>query len=70
MTPMRFTDKQIPALESGENSPDARGMKRLVRMGRERFRIPENLNHYSPEDFATAERQFVKECILLGECGL
>jgi hypothetical protein len=70
MKPMRFTNKQIPVFESGENGLDARGMERLVRMGRKRFRIPENLNHYSPEDFATAERQFVKECILLGKCSL
>lgn len=46
------------------------GIKRLIAQGRRRFRVPENLNHYSEEDFLNAERKFLKECIVLGKCRL
>lgn len=46
------------------------GMQRLLREGRKRFRVPENLNHYTAEDLALAERKFLKACIVLGKCKL
>jgi hypothetical protein len=46
------------------------GINALVRKGKKRFRIKENLRYYSPEDFKKAEKKFVKECILNGNCQL
>ena len=42
------------------------GKKELLRKYRKAFRIPENLNYYSKEDFKSAERQFIKYAILNG----
>ena len=36
------------------------GIQSLLHHYRKRFRIPENLNHYSDEDFRKAERKFLK----------
>ncbi len=36
------------------------GIRKLVALYRKQFRIPENLNHYSPEDLLAAERKFIK----------
>ena len=32
----------------------------LTRKCKERFKIPENLNHYSEKDYKKAERKFIK----------
>ena len=42
------------------------GKRELLRKYRKAFRIPENLNYYSAEDFKTAERSFIKHAILHG----
>lgn len=39
-------------------------IEELHRKYRKVFRIPENLNHYSEEDFKNAERNFIKHCII------
>ena len=36
------------------------GIKKLTQKYRTLFRIPENLNHYSKQDFHVAERKFLK----------
>ncbi len=36
------------------------GIKKLINMYKEIFRVPENLNHYSVEDYKIAEKKFVK----------
>ena len=36
------------------------GIKKLVERYREIFRVPENLNHYSRDDYRIAERKFLK----------
>ena len=41
------------------------GKERLLEHYRRIFRTPENLNHYSPEDYKLAERKFLK-CFVLG----
>ena len=46
------------------------GIKALLRIGKEYFRIEENIRYYSPEDFKKAERLFIKKCILNGDCQL
>ena len=43
------------------------GVEKLIKNYRKSFRIPENLNYYSAEDFKNAERQFVKYQILKGK---
>jgi hypothetical protein len=42
------------------------GKEKLLDYHRKRFRTPENLNHYSPEDYELAERKFLK-CFVLGQ---
>ena len=41
-------------------------VQKLVDSYKKAFRIPENLNFYSKEDFKRAERRFVKIAIRLG----
>jgi len=43
------------------------GLQRLVEKKRQLFRIPENLNFYSEEDFLAAERKFLKFVLLNGD---
>jgi hypothetical protein len=42
------------------------GLELLIRECRRRFRIPENINHYSAEDFREAEKKFLKLCLISG----
>jgi len=51
--------------------PDNRnGLECLLDRFRNSFRIPENLNHYSKEDFQLAEKKYIKYCINYGFCGV
>lgn len=50
----------------GEMAGGKTGLERLIRECRKRFRIPENLNHYSDEDLREAEKKFLKLCLLAG----
>ena len=43
-----------------KNSIPDDGLKNLITVYRKAFQLPENLNHYSEQDFKIAERQFVK----------
>lgn len=43
------------------------GLQRLIEKQRQLFRIPENLNFYSEEDFLAAERKFLKFVLVNGE---
>jgi len=36
------------------------GLIMLTRQCKEKFKIPENLNHYSEQDYKKAERKFIK----------
>ena len=40
------------------------GINKLAKKYRELFRIPENLNHYSEEDYKIAERKFLKFALM------
>ncbi|MGD8836769.1 MAG: hypothetical protein PVJ84_12845 [Desulfobacteraceae bacterium] len=44
------------------------GIRRLVERGRQAFRISENLNHYSEKDYKSAEKKFIKICIIGQRC--
>ena len=46
------------------------GQVNLIRRIREAFRIPENINHYSDEDYRIAERKFVKLAMKDGEINI
>jgi hypothetical protein len=43
------------------------GIELLIKKYKEIYRIPENLGHYSEEDFRTAERKFLKWAVGGGE---
>jgi len=43
-----------------KDSRTNRGIKSLVRLYKNIFRSPENLNHYSKRDYRKAERKFLK----------
>ena len=44
----------------GNNSSRNNGIKLLVEKYRKKFRIPENFNHYSEENYKIAERKYLK----------
>ena len=49
---------------------NAKGIRRLLKKGRKRFRIKENLLHYAKEDLKFAEKRFLIECVLKDRCRL
>jgi len=44
------------------------GVKALIRKIKAAFRIPENIQHYSREDFLVAEKKYLKYCLTEGSC--
>ena len=44
------------------------GIRRLVENGRKSFRIAENIEFYSEEDFKAAEKKFIKYCVIEQRC--
>ncbi len=46
--------------EMGNNLRANRGIRALIKIYKNIFRIPENLNHYSEKDYRNAERKFLK----------
>jgi hypothetical protein len=50
------------------NSSDKSGKKQLIKQYRKKFRIRENLDHYSAEDLRAAEKKFLKMCLTKGQC--
>ena len=50
-----------------KDSKHPQGIQLLVKKYRGMFQIPENVNHYSKEDYKTAEKCFIK-CALAGKC--
>lgn len=49
-----------------EKTKKAKGIRLILKRYRDAFRIPENLNYYSEEDYQAAERKFVKFALLQG----
>jgi hypothetical protein len=43
------------------------GIKLLVEKYRKEFRVAENLNHYSEENYKIAERKFLKFALSIGD---
>jgi hypothetical protein len=48
-------------MDNKSNTKD--GIKLLIQRCREQFKISENLNHYSEEEYREAERKYVKFCL-------
>ena len=44
------------------------GIRLLVKKGREAFRISENVNFYSEKDYKSAEKKFIKFCVIQQRC--
>jgi uncharacterized protein (DUF2344 family) len=44
------------------------GKKQLIKQYRKKFRIRENLDHYSEEDLRAAEKKFLRMCLTKGQC--
>ena len=47
---------------------DRQGIDRIVAKYRQKFRVAENLDHYSEADFHEAERQYLRFCLTSGRC--
>jgi len=47
-------------LEMGNTLKANLGIRLLIKIYKNIFRIPENLNHYSEKDYRAAERKFLK----------
>jgi hypothetical protein len=50
----------------GAKMKNPTGINLLLKECRKRFRIPENLDYYSDEDFREAEKKFIKLCFMGG----
>jgi len=46
------------------------GLRKQIRHGKRLFRIPENTDHYSAEQYKVAEKKFITRCILEDRCAL
>lgn len=44
------------------------GIKKLIKNGKRKFRIAENVSYYSENDYKKAEKKFIKSCVLGGRC--
>lgn len=44
------------------------GLQKIIKNAREAFRIRENLDYYSEEDFREAEKKYLKLCVIGGKC--
>lgn len=55
-------------LIENQNANTASGMDRLVDKYRRQFRIPENLDYYSDNDYHQAEREYLRFCLSRGSC--
>jgi hypothetical protein len=47
-----------------KDSKQNAGIRSLVKKYRSIFEIPENLNHYSKEDYKIAEKRFIKFALM------
>lgn len=49
-----------------EETDSRDGIRALIKTLKKMFRIPENLAHYTQEDFQKAEKKFLKFCLQNG----
>jgi hypothetical protein len=59
-----YTQREKPSeSERGNNLRANQGIQALIKIYKNIFRIPENLNHYSEKDYRAAERKFLKQAL-------
>jgi len=58
-----FYDQRVMMADTPDRTT---GIKLLIQNLKKEFRIPENLEHYSEEDFKEAEKKFLKFCLQNG----
>ncbi|MEN8751610.1 MAG: hypothetical protein AB1Z18_02445 [Desulfobacterales bacterium] len=61
-----FYDQRVIMADTPDRTT---GIKLLIQNLKKEFRIPENLEHYSEEDFQEAEKKYLKFCLQNG-CNL
>ena len=44
------------------------GLRKIIKIGKETFRVAENLKYYSEEDYKAAEKKYLKLCVIGGKC--
>ena len=52
-----------------KHSPKNLGIQLLLKKYKKIFRIPENLNYYTEEDYRIAEKKFIKYALRTGKVG-
>lgn len=55
-------------IEKPDPFEETSGIGRLVEKYRRQFRIPENYEYYSEDDYQLAERQYLRFCLKRGCC--
>ena len=66
MNALRFkpaNKREDPMAILERNNSKLSGIKLLINECRRKFRIPENINYYSENDYKQAEKKFVKFCL-------
>lgn len=58
----------ILMMPDDKQTPSDEGIDRIVEKYRQKFRIPENLDHYAEDDLHQAERQYLRFCLNTGGC--
>jgi len=48
--------------------PGNMGIKKLIKKGKQQFRIMENVSFYSEKDYKSAEKKYIKACVIGGRC--
>jgi hypothetical protein len=56
-----FFSLEVSRMQKDNYKPT--GLRLLINACRQNFRIPENLDHYSPEDLRDVEKKYVKYCL-------
>ena len=60
---IRFFKKHMGRNRMADNSNSDEGIRSLIRKYRKEFRLPENMKFYSENDFAEAEKKYIKFCL-------
>ena len=45
-----------------------KGLKLMVKQAKKKFGVPENIDHYSEDNYKKALKKYIKLCVLNGKC--
>ena len=45
-----------------------KGLKLMVKQAKKKFCVPENVDHYSEDNYKKALKKYIKLCVLNGKC--